>query len=389
MSVFKEVTTNDNNLLLSNIFTSLYTRGVWANGVGTLTTFHTSSAQSNTSKQYYTQVWMSASIDAKENEMFSIAYGNISGYGSAWVEGDINVPGLQDTPSRAVYSQYLLTCNDKIPAGNTFHLESAENSHLAEYGWVTSPGGDTFKYIYDFYAISMNREKYGDRLDSGNFQLNIAELNSGSYAAHLSTGSNVEVSSSQKVISLIDDSLDYMDSSETTQKPAKVRNLVSGTLAGGIYNDGSGKPQYFGLVFPEQGAIIISGEKLNESASFFTVRLQNLNGDNSNKLFTAISGAAEINSDYGFIARGVEIKNQQTIFVRVNSDEMNYSNNPTMKFDDDGKLLFDSFKYNPYSYITTVGLYNDNNDLLAVAKMSKPIQKSFNSEVSITVKLEY
>jgi hypothetical protein len=180
-----------------------------------------------------------------------------------------------------------------------------------------------------------------------------------------------------------------MDSSETTQKPAKVRNLVSGTLAGGIYNDGSGKPQYFGLVFPEQGAIIISGEKLNESASFFTVRLQNLNGDNSNKLFTAISGAAEINSDYGFIARGVEIKNQQTIFVRVNSDEMNYSNNPTMKFDDDGKLLFDSFKYNPYSYITTVGLYNDNNDLLAVAKMSKPIQKSFNSEVSITVKLEY
>lgn len=389
MSVFKEVTTNDNNLLLSNIFTSIYTRGVWANGVGTLTTFHTSSAQSNTSKQYYTQVWMSGSVDTKENEMFSIAYGNISGYGSAWVEGDINVPGLQDTPSRAVYSQYLLTCNDKIPAGNAFHLESAENSHLAEYGWVTSSGGDTFKYIYDFYAISMNREKYGDRLDSGNFQLNIAELNSGSYAANLYTGSNVEVSSSQKVISLIDDSLDYMDSSETTQKPAKVRNLVSGTLAGGIYNDGSGKPQYFGLVFPEQGAIIISGEKLNESASFFTVRLQNLNGDNSNKLFTAISGAAEINSDYGFVARGAEIKNHQTIFVRVNSDEMNYTNNPTMKFDDDGKLLFDSFRNNPYSYITTVGLYNDNNDLLAVAKMSKPIQKSFNSEVSITVKLEY
>jgi hypothetical protein len=70
-------------------------------------------------------------------------------------------------------------------------------------------------------------------------------------------------------------------------------------------------------------------------------------------------------------------------------EEMNYTNNPTMKFDDDGKLLFDSFRYNPYSYITTVGLYNDNNDLLAVAKMSKPIQKSFNSEVSITVKLEY
>ena len=102
-----------------------------------------------------------------------------------------------------------------------------------------------------------------------------------------------------------------------------------------------------------------------------------------------MSGSFVINQNYGFVARGVEIKNQQTIFVRVNSDEMNYTNNPTMKSNDDGKLLFDSFAHNPYAYITTVGLYNDNNDLLAVAKSSKPIQKSFNSEVSITVKLEY
>ena len=77
----------------------------------------------------------------------------------------------------------------------------------------------------------------------------------------------------------------------------------------------------------------------------------------------------------------------------VNSDEMNFTNNPTAVkpslSGEDGKLLFDSFRYDPYAYITTVGLYNDNNDLLAVAKLSKPIQKSFNSEVSITVKLEY
>lgn len=388
MSVFKEVTTNDNNILLSNIFTSLHTRGVWANGVGTLTTFHTSSAQSSTSKQYYTQVWMSASVDTSENEMFSIAYGHISGYGSAWVQGDINVPGLQDTPSRAIYSQYLLSCLEERPGSGQFQLESADNSHLAEGGWITA-SIENGPYINHFYAVSLNRNRYGDRLDSGNFQLSLAELNGDAYPNNQYTGSNVEVSSSLKVISLIDDSIDYMDTSETTQKPARIRNLVSGTLAGGIYNDGSGKPQYFGLVFPEQGVILIDAFKLNQSASFNTVVVSNMDGENPNKLFTSISGAADINSDYGFIARGVEVKNQQTIFVRVNSDEMNYTNNPTMKWDDDGKLLYDSFRYDPYSYITTVGLYNDNNDLLAVAKLSKPIQKSFNSEVSITVKLEY
>jgi hypothetical protein len=69
---------------------------------------------------------------------------------------------------------------------------------------------------------------------------------------------------------------------------------------------------------------------------------------------------------------------------------MNYSNNPTFANTMlDSKLVFDSFRYNPYSYVTTIGLYNDANELLAVAKLSKPLQKSFNSEVSITVKLEY
>ena len=388
MSVFKEVSTNSNNTLLSNIFTSLHTRGVWANGVGTLTTFHTSSVQSATSKEYYTQVWMSASIDTEENSMFSIAYAHINGYGSKYVSGDINTQGLSDTPSRAIYSQYLLSCKDQYDY-DQFYLGSAENKHLAKNGIITSSGEFGIGPINHFYALSVNRNRYGDRLDPGNFQINIAELNGTAYANNVFSGSNVQVSSSNKVISLIDDSVDYADSLEFTQKPSNVRNLVSGTLGSGIYNDGSGKPQYYGLVFPEQGTIIIDANKLNQSASFNTLVSENKDGQNSEKLFKSISGSAVINQNYGFVARGVEIKNQQTIFVRVNSDEMNYTNNPTMKFDDDGKLLFDSFAHNPYAYITTVGLYNDNNDLLAVAKLSKPIQKSFNSEVSITVKLEY
>ena len=44
---------------------------------------------------------------------------------------------------------------------------------------------------------------------------------------------------------------------------------------------------------------------------------------------------------------------------------------------------------NPQTYITTVGLYNDNNDLVAVAKVSQPIAKDFTKEALIRVKLEY
>ena len=44
---------------------------------------------------------------------------------------------------------------------------------------------------------------------------------------------------------------------------------------------------------------------------------------------------------------------------------------------------------NPKVYITTVGLYNTNNDLLAVAKLSQPITKEFSKEALIRIKLDY
>ena len=43
----------------------------------------------------------------------------------------------------------------------------------------------------------------------------------------------------------------------------------------------------------------------------------------------------------------------------------------------------------PETYITTVGLYNDSNELLAVAKLSKPLSKNFNKEALIRIKLDY
>ena len=43
----------------------------------------------------------------------------------------------------------------------------------------------------------------------------------------------------------------------------------------------------------------------------------------------------------------------------------------------------------PQSYMTTVGLYNDNNDLLAVAKLSRPLLKDFTKESLIRIKLDY
>ena len=43
----------------------------------------------------------------------------------------------------------------------------------------------------------------------------------------------------------------------------------------------------------------------------------------------------------------------------------------------------------PQSFVTTIGLYNDTNELLAVAKLSKPLTKDFTKETLLRVKLDF
>ena len=76
------------------------------------------------------------------------------------------------------------------------------------------------------------------------------------------------------------------------------------------------------------------------------------------------------------------------LFVRVKNSEFNYTTNPSF-ISGSGELVFPTLVNNPQTYMTTVGMYNDNNELLAVAKMSKPLVKDFTKEALIRVKLDF
>jgi len=75
-------------------------------------------------------------------------------------------------------------------------------------------------------------------------------------------------------------------------------------------------------------------------------------------------------------------------FTRIKNSEFNFTTNPSF-IDDSGNLRYSTMENNPKVYITTVGLYNDTNDLIAVAKLSQPIAKDFSKEALIRVKLDY
>ena len=80
--------------------------------------------------------------------------------------------------------------------------------------------------------------------------------------------------------------------------------------------------------------------------------------------------------------------NSSVYFCRVNHNEYNYSTNPTYLTGSKIRVKTQSSDL-PVSYITTVGLYNDNNELLATAKVSEPLKKSSDTEFTIRVRLDY
>ena len=79
-------------------------------------------------------------------------------------------------------------------------------------------------------------------------------------------------------------------------------------------------------------------------------------------------------------------------FCRATNQEFNFSNNPTFATksgDTEGVFTQTTFEGDPKTFVTQVGLYNDTNELLAVAKLSKPVLKSFSREAVIKVKLDF
>lgn len=390
--IFHPVTYPNNNP--SYIVANSYAKSLWGINSSELKTFFTSSIQvggsPSSSKSYYYEVWGSASLTCNDEKMFSVAYGHILGSGSSYLDSIDTTSG--DTPSKSIFTQFKLMCLDGDEDG---FLLSGSNTPLTH-----------------FYAISINRDKFGNRIDPGNFQLNLVGLSGSGIPNNLHTGSNVMVSGSNpKLISLIDDSGDANQRAVDSNPDfiSRPRNIVSGSITNGV--SGS-NPNCYGIIYPSLGIMILDADKLNDELGFNTVTGSNVAGDNSFKLFTSISGAAA-NLDTGFIARSIDVKNESSYYINIMPSQFGYaSNNPTYVFpenspdpdfpndtglrgngiikEEEWRSLFNQPPQASIVYITSIGLYNDNNDLLAVAKLNRPVKfEGTRDLLNIIVKLEY
>jgi hypothetical protein len=319
------------------------TSTLWSTGNPILTEFYTSSIQlAGSSGNYYLSVFQTSSTEDNSSTQFDIVYCDSLGSGSEWFNAI--VPGA--SPTKTMYGQYRSLILEDENAN--FIFGESNNIVTGSYFWV----------------ISIERARYKESLFPGSL--------------------NLSISGSGGIINLTDNSLD--NPVNTFIGSSRVFQLISGSngTAGSLPNSGyvAGSGSY-GLVFPDLGTIILNPLAISQSIQVSPSRSNNSDGLNTQRLFDAISLGES------FTLNSQETITSDYIFIRARNSEFNYSENPSYISGSTGEIIYDDFINNPQTYITTVGMYNDSNELLAVAKLSRPLIKDFTKEALLRVKLDF
>ncbi len=323
-------------------------RGLWTADNYTLSSFHTSSNQAaSTTGLFYLEVYNTSSLLTGSEVQFSIAYGHKLGSGSSLFNGLVT----ESSPTKVTYDQYRnLVLGDE---NTNFTFNSIESR--------------------DIFVLNINRARYKESLFPGTFNIRL----SGSLGNTLVLTDNSRNTTS----------ISYCDAGRIFQivsgsNGQYVSNSISST---GITNSGS-----YGYFLPDVGLIVLNPRALalplaNGGISMSIDESSNTTPTISNetKLFRTISGSGN------FQLNSQETVSSNYVFVRVRNADYNYSTNPSIISGSTGEIVYPELINNPQTYITTVGLYNDNNDLLAVAKLSKPLPKNFTKESNIRIKLDF
>ena len=364
---------------------------------------------------YYLDVYPSLAATSSSNDLIlSIAYGNKNGYGTSYDE----YTNIKVSPTKAIYTQYVNAINN----GEDFSVKSQSTPASS----VTSVSLSS-----DFIVLSYNSQKIRDGIDPGQFQITLKNDVSGEYVRLIDDSSITTQSGSAAYYNLI---LGQYNETTGAATYNNYTSLPTGLLISSGTTDYAGAKsvaQYhpttgIGLVFPKSGIVILNCEFLND----LLMASGGGGSASSNALITIPSTGTANNARTYAPAAGTYLNNQlfkeavynairttsssekmrvrrseyvpsRHYFVRVKNRDFNYTNNPTFSYqraqDDQvtgeirqrGDIIQTEFLTDPKVYPTSVGLYNNNNELVAIAKLSRPAQKTFSNELLIKVRLDF
>ena len=329
---------------------AIVTSGLFQDGASSITAFHTSSTQYTNTGDYSVDAYRyNPGTNASASVQFGVAYGHREGSGSLGTKG-----ATGDRTTAAIFGQF----NNLINPPETTAFKFQANT--------------TAKQIY---AIVFNRARMRESIEPGGWEL---RLHAGG------TGTST--------VKLIDDSSTNKGGNTDQRNFAPEYNVVSGTLSGGTSiktaasAETSGNGGSYGTFYPKLGVILLNPERL-QAAPLLMATVSASNTDNRNDLtfFKAVKSGSY------FQAKRQEEITSRHYFVRATANNFNSTTNETFYTESVSgvKQVISGIRTDPRVYITTVGLYNGDSELLAIAKLSKPILKSKSREALIKVKLDF
>jgi hypothetical protein len=151
-----------------------------------------------------------------------------------------------------------------------------------------------------------------------------------------------------------------------TSNLANVAINGGGAGAGGVFNAsvGTGGSAILAAGADQAGFNFVTASTIDTTCNAIRNRIYNMQFNNTTEL------------------------NSSIYFCRINHNDFNYSSNPTYLSGSKIRVK-DSTVDNPVTYLTTVGLYSADNELLAVAKLSEPLKKDPSTEMTLRVRLDY
>ena len=313
--------------------------GIFSGGSGTMTAFYTASSQGQVTGSHLSIYHQDPATNSTTAEIqFSLGYAHFHGSGSAGNTTKLTTGGRDSATMYRQFSNVLLP------------------PLTEKFSFTSSPSASE-----DFYFVSFNRARMREKIDPGNWEIKVGTTH------------------------LIDDS--GATNNPTVNEGGRVYNVVSGSLETGTGVIKTAATSQtggaIGAFYPDLGIILLNATHMDDVAGMGTARSTDAFDDNPKKFFNKIVTGTK------FQVRREEEINSTNFFCRVNNKKYNFSSNPTFFTGSDGSLTNSTFFKDPKVYITQIGLYNEDNELLAIAKLNKPILKSYSKEAIIKVKLDF
>lgn len=317
-----------------------------------------------------------------QNRVFSVAWAHYAGSG-----GLDSSFGVQETyPTKAIYNQVKMTYDQYN--SEKFYINGQSVDH--------------------FFYVTLDKKTFSGSIVPNSFLLPLMGI----------PPSGLEdEETSQPVYTFTD----YLQELKVSDNFGRYSYLVSGSLTE------ISSSEVFGIIYYDQGAFLLNSEKLKDSV-FYAQSIQEsyiITGSTISDFTTWYLSGSQSSNSYmlGRVLRNSQYKNnsveidetnpfiptdfkfnikhdsvESVYFLDINYDEFNYTNNPSCFVTDvydiqsnlyGKKYKYADFKSNPVTYITTIGLYNDFGELIAVGKLPYPLKKDFSRRYSIKVVIKY